>query len=106
MSTIANNLAAFSPTHPGEVIKEELEYRGISQRKLAGQMGISYTVLNEILNCKRPVSTEFAILIEAALGIEADMFVRMQTRYNMQLARKDKKLINRFNEVRKVCAIL
>ena len=34
---IANNLKPFQPTHPGEVLKDELEYRGISQRGLAMQ---------------------------------------------------------------------
>lgn len=32
---IANNLTPSDPTHPGEILKEELEYRGISQRKFA-----------------------------------------------------------------------
>lgn len=63
-----------------------------------------YTVVNEVLNGRRRVSPEFAILVEAALGIEADMFVRMQMRYDMQAARRDKKLTERFNEVR--CAAL
>ena len=47
---IANNLEPAFPTHPGEILKEEIEYRGISQRKLAERMGIGYSVLNEILN--------------------------------------------------------
>lgn len=29
------------PIHPGEIIKEEVEYRNIKQTKLAEQMGIS-----------------------------------------------------------------
>ena len=37
----ANKLEPFIPTHPGEVIKEEIEYRGISQRALAMQIGVS-----------------------------------------------------------------
>ena len=60
----------------------------------------------EVLNCKRPVHTELAILIEAALGIEADMLIRMQSSYNMQIARKNKKLIERLNEIRKITAVL
>ena len=68
---IANNLTPLSPVHPGEMIKDEIEFRGISQKKLAVQTGISYTVLNEVLNCKRSVSIEYALLFEAALGIEA-----------------------------------
>lgn len=50
---IANNLKSAYPTHPGEVLKEEVEYRKLSQRKLAEQMGISYKMLNDILNCRR-----------------------------------------------------
>ena len=61
---IANNLTPYIPTHPGEVIKDEIEYRGISQRKLATEIGVSYTQLNEILNGKRPLNTEMAILID------------------------------------------
>ena len=32
------------PTHPGDVIKEELEYRGISQKKFSELTGVSYTM--------------------------------------------------------------
>ena len=46
----------FEPTHPGEVIKDEIEYRGISQRSLAAQIGVSYTQLNEVLNGKRTLN--------------------------------------------------
>ena len=51
----------YTPTHPGEILKEEIEYRGISQKKLAEQIGISYTMLNEILNAKRPVTETMAL---------------------------------------------
>ena len=36
------------PIHPGEILKEEVEYRNIKQTKLAEQMGISYKILNDI----------------------------------------------------------
>jgi addiction module HigA family antidote len=103
---IANNLTPYEPTHPGEVLKEEIEYRGVSQRRLAAQMGMSYSVLNEVLNAKRPVTTEYALLFEAALGVEADMWIKMQARYNMQVARKNIKLNKRLAEIRKAAAIL
>jgi len=102
---IANNLTPYEPTHPGEVLKEEIEYRGISQRKLAKQMGISYTLLNEILNCKRPVLTEYALLFEASLGIEAEMLIKMQARYNLYTTKRNSKFIEKLNEVRKFAAL-
>jgi addiction module HigA family antidote len=103
---IANNLSPYRPIHPGEILKEEIEYRGISQRKLALQMGVAYSVLNEILNCKRPVTTEYALFFEAALGIDAGIFIRMQSAYNLQVAKKDSKLNKRLAEIRKSVAVL
>ena len=104
MTMLANELTPFCPTHPGEILKDEVEYRKISQRALARQMGISYSQLNEVLNGKRPVNTELALLFEAALGLDPEMLLNMQTRYNMQVARADQRTQDRWNEVRKLCA--
>jgi addiction module HigA family antidote len=103
---IANNLVPHKPIHPGDVLKEEIECRGISQRKLASQMGVSYSVLNEVLNCKRPVTTEYALLFEAALGIDAGIFIRMQADYDVQTIRQNKSWSERLAEIRKVAAML
>lgn len=79
---IANNLEPAFPTHPGSILKEEIEYRGISQRKLAAQMGIGYSVLNKILNARRPITGKTAMMFEAALGVDAKPLMRLQMRYN------------------------
>ncbi|MDR3184468.1 MAG: HigA family addiction module antidote protein [Prevotellaceae bacterium] len=103
---IANNLTSFSLVHPGELIKEELECREISQRAFALKFDVSYPMLNEILNGKRPVSTDFALLIEAALGVNAGLLVRMQTNYDLQVAQKNKKLRSRLAKIREIAAVL
>lgn len=91
-------------THPGDVLKEELEARGISQKKFSEVVSIPYTQLNEILNGKRPVTTDFALMMEAALGINPEMLINMQTRYNMSAAMKKKPLIERLLYIKKACA--
>lgn len=103
---IANNLTPFEPTHPGEVLKDEIKYRGLSQKKLAKQMGISPTLLNEILNGKRDVSTQYALLFEAALGIDAEPLIGMQADYDMQVAKSDPSFLERLANIRKLAAIL
>lgn len=103
---IANNLTPYEPTHPGEMIKDEIEYRGLSQRKLAAQMGISPTLLNEILNGKRAVSTQYALLFEAALGIDADIWLRLQADYDMQIIKSDKSFLEKLANIRKMAAML
>lgn len=103
---IANNLTPAFPTHPGEILKEEIAARGISQRKVAEQMGVPYSVLNEILNARRPITEKTALLFEAALGVDAEPLLRLQMRYNMQAARHDTSFMKRLDQVRKAAAML
>lgn len=94
----------FIAVHPGELLKDEIEAREISQKKLAEIMSISYTMLNEILNGKRNVTTETALLFEAALNINAELLVNMQTAYSLQTARKNKNLVKRSSAIKQACA--
>ena len=80
------------PIHPGEMLKEEVEYRNTKQTQLAKQIGISYKMLNDILNCRRSLTTSTALLFEAALGLDAGLLMRMQLDYNLQTAKKAIKL--------------
>ena len=106
MGTTTNKYTPYFPIHPGEILKDEIECLGISQRRLASEMGISYTLLNEVLNGKRQVNAELAMLAEAALGLDADTLVRMQARYNIQVARQDKTFSERLAKIRKLSAML
>lgn len=96
----------YTPTHPGEVLKDEIEYRKVSQRKLAEQMGISYKVLNDLLNGRRALTTATAMMFEAALGVPADSLMRLQLKYNMQQAMNDPSLYERLKQIRKYAALL
>lgn len=93
------------PTHPGEVVKDEIEFRKITQRELAANIGMSHTVLNEILNARRPITTQTAYIIEAALGISASMLLKLQMNYDMQTTRSDKGFMARLAAIRKVAAV-
>lgn len=88
------------------MLKEEVEYRNTKQTQLAEQIGISYKMLNDILNCRRPLTTPTALLFEAALGIDAGLLMRMQLDYNLQTAKKDLSFMKRLVNVRKVAAVL
>ena len=102
-----NNLEfPFRPVHPGEILKDELEYRHLPQKTLAKQLGIPYTAFNEILNGKRPITTDFAMIMEAALGVPAYILVGMQTDYNLQVAQNDRKLSKRLADIRKIATVL
>lgn len=96
----------YTPTHPGEVLKDEIEYRKISQRKLAEQMGMSYKTLNDLLNGRRMLTVSTAMMFEAALDVPADSLMRLQLKYNMQQTASDKSFMERLNQIRKYAALL
>lgn len=103
---IANNIEPFEPTHPGSLLKEEIECRGISQKQLAANMGVSYVTLNDMVNCKRPVSTQYALLFEAALGIPAHILVGLQSDYDMITAKRTPSFAEKLKKVRQIAAVL
>ena len=102
----ANDMTSSELIHPGEIIKDEIIARGLTQKELAQQMGVSYTVFNEMLNGKRPVTTECAMLLEAALGTDAKIWMGLQTDYNIQRAKQDRSFMKRLEKIRKIAAIL
>lgn len=80
------NLIPVEATHPGEMIKDELKERGMTQKQLAEQTGIKASVLSETITGKRSVSLSVAVALENALGIPADIWMNLQTQYDLDTA--------------------
>ena len=79
-------LTPFEATHPGELIKDELKERQMTQKQLAELTGIKPSVLSETINGKRSVSLTVAMALEKTLGIPADMWLSLQTQYDLDRA--------------------
>lgn len=91
-----NTIIPFEATHPGSLIKDELEVRDdINQKDLAFLLGVKPSFLNEIINGKRPVTADIAILLEKTLGISADYWMKFQSQYEIDTARIKEKNINK-----------
>ena len=68
-----------SPVHPGEVLVEEfLTPMGISQVELARRMGVSVQRVNTLINGKRDMSAETAILLARALKTSSEFWMNLQ----------------------------
>jgi antitoxin HigA-1 len=75
--------------HPGQVLAEiYMKEMGLNQSQLAEMCKCSPRKINEIVNAKRSVSPEFALVLEKILGTTAEMWVRMQAEYDLSIARK------------------
>lgn len=94
------------PIYPGEMLKDELAARALSQKKFAELINMPYTAFNEIINGKRPITTDTALKIEAATGIAADIWRGLQSDYDMQTARRDSRLSAILDNIRRAAAML
>lgn len=80
------DLTPFVATHPGEMIKDELRERHMTQKQLSEETGIKASVLSETINGKRNVSLSVAVALEKVLGIPADVWMNLQTQYDLDTA--------------------
>ena len=73
--------------HPGYVIESEIEARGLKKSAFAKQLGLSASQLSELLHAKRHVSEDLALRLEKLLDIDAEFWMRIQTKYNLDKKR-------------------
>ena len=91
----------FEATHPGTLILDEIKARDIKQKELAAEIGVLPTFLNEIIKGKRPITADFAILLEKALDIPADFWMKFQSQYEIDKARLKEKNIRRIEMMKR-----
>ena len=72
------------PTHPGEILLEEfLEPMRLSQVELAHRMGVSVQRVNTLINAKRDVTAETAILLSRVLKTTPELWMNLQDAYDL-----------------------
>ncbi|MBI3883150.1 MAG: HigA family addiction module antidote protein [Sphingobacteriales bacterium] len=77
--------------HPGELLRDELETRAITQKNFAIAIGLQPPHLNDILKGKRHISAKLALKIEQQLNVEASYWLQLQMQYDLAIAKKDLK---------------
>jgi len=85
-STAKRAVVSDAVIHPGELLAEEIEARGMSQRELAKLMGRPPQVVSEIVRGRRGISAETALQLETALGTAAHIWVGLDADYRLALA--------------------
>jgi addiction module HigA family antidote len=73
---------------PGWVLEEELEELGLSQAEFARRCGRSAKLISEIISGKASIEPQTAIQFDRVLGGGADIWLRLESTYRLQLARK------------------
>jgi HTH-type transcriptional regulator/antitoxin HigA len=88
--TTKNLIPAFA-THPGTILADEMLANEFSQIDLAKLIDIKRSQLNEIIKGKRNINADLALLLEKALGIDADFWMEAQKNYDLDKARIEAK---------------
>lgn len=87
---------SLGPTHPDEMLADELEARQMTQKQLAEQTGVSATFVSELIRGKKSVLVAMALKLEEVLAIDASFWLNAQRNYNRDVAcQKAKKELKR-----------
>jgi addiction module HigA family antidote len=73
----------FTPIHPGQVLRDELEEIELTQTALAKHIGVLPKTVNEICRGKRGISAEMAMKLSKALGGSPQFWLNLQNNWEL-----------------------
>jgi len=83
-------------TTPGEVLNEEfLLPLGVSQYRLAKDLGISPRRINEIVHGERAITPDTALRLGKYFGVSAQFWLNLQSRFDLQTAERGSDFLSR-----------
>jgi HTH-type transcriptional regulator / antitoxin HigA len=80
---------------PGEFLKDELEARNWSQTEFAEIIGRPVRLVNEIIAGKKSITPETALQLEASLGTSAELWMNLESQYQLSKVRQSESVIQR-----------
>ncbi len=84
----------FNPPHPGRVLRDFLG--DMSVTSVASHLGITRAALSRVLNGRAAISADMALRLSEALGTSPDVWIGMQSQYDLwQAAKKRRKKVAR-----------
>jgi addiction module HigA family antidote len=78
----------YPPIHPGEILQEEfLAPMGISQYRLAQEIGVPAMRISKIVRGERGISADTALRLARYFGMSVEFWTGIQTHYEVELAK-------------------
>jgi len=74
--------------HPGELLLEEIEERGLKKTDFAKSIDILPGNLSELFKGKRHINARLAVKLEKALGVSAEYWMGLQSAYDLTIERQ------------------
>jgi addiction module HigA family antidote len=76
----------FRPLHPGRILRQALD--GLSVSEAAAHLGVTRAALSRVLNERAGISPDMALRLSDALGTSAEVWIGMQSQYDLWRASK------------------
>lgn len=74
------------PTHPGEILRDELDELGLSANAFAAKIKVPTNRVTEILAGRRSVTAETALRLGRFFGTSAQLWMNLQANYDLKTA--------------------
>jgi len=79
-------MAKLKPVHPGEILQEEfLKSLGVSQYRLANDIGVPPRRINEIVLGKRGITADTALRLGRFFSTPPQFWMNLQARYDLEM---------------------
>lgn len=77
------------PVHPGQILREDfLRPLGLSAYALATALNIPRSRANDLVRCRRAVSTDTALRLARYFGTTPEFWINLQGRYDLEVAKR------------------
>lgn len=70
--------------HPGEILRDELEFLGLSANQFAMKLHVPANRITTILNGNRSISAETALRLARFFGTTPEFWINLQTSYDLK----------------------
>ena len=77
-------------SHPGRLLKRELEARRLSANRLALALGFPSGRVTDILNARRSITAETAVRLGRYFGNSPRFWLALQSQYDIALVERDR----------------
>ena len=77
-------------THPGRLLRRELEARNLSANRLALDLGVPSGRITDILNCRRSITADTAVCLGCYFGNNPQFWIDLQGQYDIAVIERER----------------
>ena len=86
---MSDTVDLLAPVHPGEILLEEfLKPHGLSAGRTAARLRLSRPRIERLVRGQTPVTVDTALRLERLFGASAQFWLNLQTRYDLETAKR------------------